>query len=192
MRVFLAAGKSPNQALAGSRIWYINLCLPLRDLGHEVIEFDFDLEPMYANADWHDERQRKFSDARRPTLNAGAAPIWWDSSTRTAAHRCLFELLLLDVRLSRRHRGDCIARNRHPELVLQCVLPVRPCLRALRPPMPFLSFPKRFGLRTSSPSTITRSTSRRRRSATSTTLSTCLATSMSRLSGLATEIGHDT
>jgi spore maturation protein CgeB len=66
MRVFLAAGTSPDQALTGSRIWYINLCLPLRDLGHEVIEFDFDLEPMYANADWHDEKQRRFSDARQP------------------------------------------------------------------------------------------------------------------------------
>jgi hypothetical protein len=70
MRVFLAAGSSPNQALTGSRIWHINLCLPLRDLGHEVIEFDFDLEPMYANADWHDEKQRRFSDAQRPTLDA--------------------------------------------------------------------------------------------------------------------------
>ena len=84
MRVFLAAGKSPNQALAGSRIWYINLCLPLRDLGHEVIEFDFDLEPMYANADWHDERQRKFSDAQRPTLDAALLRSG-DSSTRSGS-----------------------------------------------------------------------------------------------------------
>ena len=70
MRVFLAAGRSPNQALTGSRIWHINLCLPLRDLGHEVIEFDYDLEPMYANADWHDAKQKRFSDAQRPALGA--------------------------------------------------------------------------------------------------------------------------
>jgi len=68
MRVFLAAGDRPNEALPHSRIWHINLCLSLRDLGHEVIEFDFDLEPMYANADWHNEKQRAFSDGHRPEL----------------------------------------------------------------------------------------------------------------------------
>jgi len=70
MRVFLAVGHSPNQALPASRIWHINLCLPLRDLGHEVIEFDYHLEPMCAHADWRDPMQAEFSKKARPRLEA--------------------------------------------------------------------------------------------------------------------------
>ena len=41
MRIFYCAQGSPNEtALAHSKLWYVNLCLPLQDLGHEVIQFD--------------------------------------------------------------------------------------------------------------------------------------------------------
>ncbi len=51
MRIFYAVGKKPNQSLEDSGIWYSNLYMSLKDLGHDVIEFDFDLEPYYAHAD---------------------------------------------------------------------------------------------------------------------------------------------
>ena len=41
MRIFYVAQSTPNEiGLPGSRLWYVNLYLPLRDLGHELIVFD--------------------------------------------------------------------------------------------------------------------------------------------------------
>jgi len=51
MRIFYASGKRPNGALTDSRVWYENLYLSLVDLGHDVVEFDFDLEPLLAASD---------------------------------------------------------------------------------------------------------------------------------------------
>lgn len=51
MRIFYAVGKRPNQGLLSSDIWYSNLFLSLKDLGHDIVEFDFNLEPYYAHAD---------------------------------------------------------------------------------------------------------------------------------------------
>jgi spore maturation protein CgeB len=51
MRIFYAAGSSPNALLGRSSIWRSNLLASLRQLGHEVIEFEFDLEPFYLHAD---------------------------------------------------------------------------------------------------------------------------------------------
>ena len=43
MRIFYCAQSTPNEtALPHSRLWYVNLCLPLQDLGHELIVFDRD------------------------------------------------------------------------------------------------------------------------------------------------------
>lgn len=43
MRIFCAIPSSPNAPqLPWSKIWHVNLIKPLIDLGHEVIEFDFD------------------------------------------------------------------------------------------------------------------------------------------------------
>jgi len=43
MRVFYASHSSATEA-AGSRIWDQNLFLPLKDLGHDVVRFDYDLD----------------------------------------------------------------------------------------------------------------------------------------------------
>jgi spore maturation protein CgeB len=51
MRVFYAVGGRPNSVLEMSTIWRRNLYEGLVQLGHEVIEFDFDLEPYYEHAD---------------------------------------------------------------------------------------------------------------------------------------------
>lgn len=43
MRIFYSAQSSPNEtALPSSRLWYVNLCLPLKDLGHDIIPFETD------------------------------------------------------------------------------------------------------------------------------------------------------
>lgn len=68
MRVFCAAGAKPNAALAASNVWYHNLFLPLKDLGHEVVALDYDLEPHYANADPAVPEKLRFIEANRPAL----------------------------------------------------------------------------------------------------------------------------
>lgn len=53
MRIFYSAQSTPNEtALPHSRLWYVNLCLPLKDLGHDIIPFEteylhtaYDLDP---------------------------------------------------------------------------------------------------------------------------------------------------
>lgn len=56
----------PNQAVAGSKLWRDNLYLPLVDLGHDVIEFDYDLEPLIARADFNLPGNRQFINEHRP------------------------------------------------------------------------------------------------------------------------------
>ena len=69
MRIFYAAYPSPNVwALPESRLWDENLLLPLRDLGHEVIPFDYDLAPHFRYMDTTDPRQEKFIEQNRPRL----------------------------------------------------------------------------------------------------------------------------
>ena len=51
MRIFYAAGRRPNNALPGSDIWRRNLYMALVDLGHDVVELDFDLTPYYRHTD---------------------------------------------------------------------------------------------------------------------------------------------
>lgn len=46
MRIFYAAGHSPNPAFK-SKAWYHNLYLSLTDLGNEVILFHYDFEPLF-------------------------------------------------------------------------------------------------------------------------------------------------
>ena len=80
MRIFYAAGSRPNVALAASSIWRANLYEALVDLGHDVVEFDFDLAPYY-----------KHSDLRSP-----------GSATFVAGHQSLLETALLK-QVSRAH-----------------------------------------------------------------------------------------
>jgi len=70
MRIFYAVGEAPSAGLAGSRIWRDNLFAALVDLGHDVVEFDFDLDSCYANADPASPVKRAYMDRVRPDLEA--------------------------------------------------------------------------------------------------------------------------
>ena len=70
MRIFYASGERPNQALPGSQVWRNNLYLALVDLGHEVIEFDYDLNPLLRHADMRRPAHRAFVEANRPLAEA--------------------------------------------------------------------------------------------------------------------------
>lgn len=65
MRIFYASGSTPNGALPASAIWRENLYGALVDLGHDVIEFDYDLEPLIAAADMTDSRNRRVVERHR-------------------------------------------------------------------------------------------------------------------------------
>ena len=42
LRIFYAAADAATSEVAASRIWYYNLYMPLCDLGHEVLRFDYE------------------------------------------------------------------------------------------------------------------------------------------------------
>lgn len=48
MRIFYAADTTPNSAI-DSRLWRNNLYLSLEDMGHELVEFDYDLRLTFKN-----------------------------------------------------------------------------------------------------------------------------------------------
>ncbi len=66
MRIFYASGSVPNGALPASKIWRSNLHGALVDLGHDVVEFDFDLEPLIAAAGATDSQEAGFVERERP------------------------------------------------------------------------------------------------------------------------------
>lgn len=69
MRIFYAAADSPNYwNLPGSKLWYANLYLPLRDLGHELVRFDYDYGPHNDHLDPRVPEHRAHIDAKRPLL----------------------------------------------------------------------------------------------------------------------------
>jgi len=70
MRIFYASGERPNQALASSQVWRNNLYLSLVDLGHDVVEFDYDLNPLLGHADVSKPANRAFVDEERPRAEA--------------------------------------------------------------------------------------------------------------------------
>ena len=70
MKIFYASGERPNQALPGSQVWRNNLYLALVDLGHEVVEFDYDLNPLLRHADIGRPDHRAFVEANRPLAEA--------------------------------------------------------------------------------------------------------------------------
>ncbi|MCE5190674.1 MAG: glycosyltransferase [Actinomycetia bacterium] len=67
MRIFYASGKRPNEALTDSTIWHENLFGSLVSLGHDVVEFDYDLEPLLAHADFTVPENASFIAEHRPT-----------------------------------------------------------------------------------------------------------------------------
>jgi hypothetical protein len=50
MRIFYASDTTPNASFQ-SNLWRNNLYLPLVDLGHDVVEFRYDLRETFQNLD---------------------------------------------------------------------------------------------------------------------------------------------
>lgn len=69
MRIFYAADTSPNASFA-SNMWRNNLCLPLIDLGHDVVEFAYDLRETFLHVDTSDSAQKTFIKRNRPKVTA--------------------------------------------------------------------------------------------------------------------------
>jgi len=69
MRIFYAAGNAPNASLC-SEIWRNNLYLPLVELGHDVIEFVYDLDETFRNMNKLSQEQKRFIDNNKPRLSA--------------------------------------------------------------------------------------------------------------------------
>jgi spore maturation protein CgeB len=69
MRIFYAAADSPNYwGLPESKVWYSNLYLPLVDLGHDVVRFDYDYGPHNSHLNPAVPAQREFMLRNRPRL----------------------------------------------------------------------------------------------------------------------------
>jgi spore maturation protein CgeB len=68
MRIFYAVAGSPNPRLR-SHLWRNNLRASLVKLGHEIIDFDHDLELTFQNLDPAEPRQAAFISQNRPRLS---------------------------------------------------------------------------------------------------------------------------
>ena len=68
MKIFFASDTTPNGAIA-SNLWRSNLYEPLVDLGHDVVEFRYDLRETFRNVDPADPGQRAFIARNRPRLS---------------------------------------------------------------------------------------------------------------------------
>lgn len=69
LRIFYAAADAATAVVADSKTWYYNLYLPLCDLGHEVIRFDYDLSEHRRHRDPSVPQQRAFIEENRPKLS---------------------------------------------------------------------------------------------------------------------------
>jgi spore maturation protein CgeB len=67
MRIFYASTTSGNASVA-SDLWRNNLYLPLLDLGHDVLEFKYDLSEVFRNLDPSIATQKTFIEKSRPRL----------------------------------------------------------------------------------------------------------------------------
>lgn len=68
LRIFYASAESATALVAASRTWFNNLYLPLCDLGHDVVRFDFDLTEYSRSRDPSVPAQRAFIKENRPKL----------------------------------------------------------------------------------------------------------------------------
>jgi hypothetical protein len=68
MRIFYASDTTPNSAFQ-SNLWRNNLYLPLVDLGHDVVEFQYDLRATFQNLNPVDPIQRAFIKKNRPKVS---------------------------------------------------------------------------------------------------------------------------
>jgi len=67
MRIFYASDTTPNSAFQ-SNLWRNNLYLPLVDLGHDVVEFQYDLRETFQNLNPADPIQKAFIEKNRPKV----------------------------------------------------------------------------------------------------------------------------
>jgi spore maturation protein CgeB len=67
VRVFYAAGSSPNQDVVSSG-WRSNLYGSLKAMGHDVVEFDYDMEETMRHLDASDTGHAAFIGRNRPSL----------------------------------------------------------------------------------------------------------------------------
>src|SRR4051812_14124325 len=68
MRIFYAADRSPNPFFK-SELWRENLYGSLVDLGHDVVELDYDLSATFQQLDPKVPAQRAFIDKNRPVVS---------------------------------------------------------------------------------------------------------------------------
>ncbi len=67
MHIFYASNNTPNSNFSiNSNVWRDNLYLTLRDLGHDVTEFDYDLKETFRKSD--KSRDRSFISKNRPRV----------------------------------------------------------------------------------------------------------------------------
>ena len=67
MRIFYASDTTPNSAFQ-SNLWRNNLYLPLLDLGHDVVEFRYNLRQTFQNLNPADPIQKAFIEKNRPKV----------------------------------------------------------------------------------------------------------------------------
>lgn len=68
LRIFYAVADAATAQVQGSRIWYYNLYMPLCDLGHDVIRFDYDLSAHTRHRDIGIPAHQAFIEENRPKL----------------------------------------------------------------------------------------------------------------------------
>jgi spore maturation protein CgeB len=68
MRIFYAVANSPNSQFR-SNLWRENLRGSLIKLGHEIVDFEYDLDRTFQHLDPSDPVQREFIDLNRPRLS---------------------------------------------------------------------------------------------------------------------------
>ncbi len=67
MRIFYAAPSQPHETLLpSSRIWHWNLYMPLADLGHGLVSFEYDFGPINAHLNPKHPPHKAFQDENRP------------------------------------------------------------------------------------------------------------------------------
>jgi len=70
VRIFYAAPNTAHQShLPDSKVWYVNLYLPLVDLGHELVVFDFDYSEFNYHLDSAIPEHRDFIARHRPRFS---------------------------------------------------------------------------------------------------------------------------
>jgi spore maturation protein CgeB len=72
LRIFYASDNTPNPWFQGvrSNLWRVNLYQTLAEMGHDLVEFDYDLTPVFRNLEPAVPRQAEFIRTSRPRVSA--------------------------------------------------------------------------------------------------------------------------